>query len=396
MRILSLTPIYLPTTGGAQYGLYELYRRFARRHDLQVVTPEPDGGMESHPITDAYYHDPGIRVHRFRKELLPAGPIGSRLNGLWRQAAFAAATSRLALRFRPDVIHANYLKATAVAAMASSRVSSAPVVTSLIGRPDILREENPEFCSHRKWFDRAIANSARVVSLTPYVAGGYAADPKFAYIPYGFNPWRPVDGRELDDLRRALDLPPDAQVMITLSRVDPIKRIDFIITSIAGILRGNPRAHFLILGDGSHKESLQRLVARAGLERQVHFAGYVEEQKLAAYFALASLFLFASDSETFGIVLAQAMAAGLPVVSVATTCIPDVIVDGRNGLLVQRNDARGYADAVARLMEDRTLAASMSRQNREEASTRYSWDEIFRRYEQLFEEVVSQRKAGPS
>lgn len=137
------------------------------------------------------------------------------------------------------------------------------------------------------------------------------------------------------ELRRKL-LNGKKHLFVTVARLAKEKNIEFLMESLS--LRkkqGNPDFVLTLVGDGPERESLWRAACRLGLEQDVVFAGKVPNCEIKNYCAAADLFLFASTTETQGIVSLEAMAAGTPVLGVYATGTKDIVVNGKNGYMTE-------------------------------------------------------------
>jgi 1,2-diacylglycerol 3-alpha-glucosyltransferase len=140
--------------------------------------------------------------------------------------------------------------------------------------------------------------------------------------------------------------------------------------------------------------SLRRETARLGLEGGVHFVGYLDRKgELLDCYAAADAFVFASRTETQGLVLLEAMAVGLPVISTAVMGTRD-IVGARRGALVPDDDESAFADEVVRLIQDPELHAALSGQARDYARE-WRADALARRMAALYAQVTAARAAAP-
>jgi glycosyltransferase involved in cell wall biosynthesis len=152
----------------------------------------------------------------------------------------------------------------------------------------------------------------------------------------------------------------DERVLISVSRLSNEKNIDFLIDAIAS-LREQTERPFLVLmiGDGHQRERLHRRIDELNLARHFRLLGAVPPEDMAIYYRLGQLFLFASKSETQGMVILEAMAAGLPVVAVRSSGIDDVVRQGYNGFKTPENIGQWCA-RVTQLLEDERLREEMS------------------------------------
>lgn len=135
-------------------------------------------------------------------------------------------------------------------------------------------------------------------------------------------------------------------LFVTVSRLEKEKNYEFILRGIAKIKEeAGDDFHVMILGDGSQKGELKTKAALLGIGNLVTFVGNVKNEDVKHYVHAADLFLFASKSETQGIVLAEAMAAGTPVVAVHAVGSDDIVKDGVNGFLTEEEESR-WAEKV--------------------------------------------------
>jgi 1,2-diacylglycerol 3-alpha-glucosyltransferase len=146
--------------------------------------------------------------------------------------------------------------------------------------------------------------------------------------------------------RKKLAIPEDAFLVGYLGRLAEEKNMLFLIKAVAAFMKNRKNAHFLIAGDGDLSEDLKDRAMSAGISDRAHFAGTVKGQdKIDAYHAM-DVFVFASKSETQGIVLTEAMASGVPVIGVDAPGVREVIEDGINGRLLMKEDSGLFSGAL--------------------------------------------------
>ncbi len=134
-------------------------------------------------------------------------------------------------------------------------------------------------------------------------------------------------------LRRKLKIHPSSPVIGYVGRLAPEKNLEFLGKAASGYLFQNPTAHFIVVGDGPYADTLKSQIQ----SNRCHFTGSLNGQDLTDAYHAMDLFVFSSVSETQGMVLVEAMAAGLPVVAINAPGIRDVIVNHYNGRLVFQN-----------------------------------------------------------
>lgn len=135
---------------------------------------------------------------------------------------------------------------------------------------------------------------------------------------------------------------PEAPLLLYVGRVSAEKQID----QIKPVLEAIPEARLAIVGDGPARETLMAHFA----DTNTHFVGYLQGLELAAAYASADAFIFPSRTETLGLVLLEAMAAGCPVVAARSGGIPDIVTDGVNGYLFAPDDPDGAVKATQQLL----------------------------------------------
>ncbi|SDG69429.1 Glycosyltransferase involved in cell wall bisynthesis [Pseudomonas benzenivorans] len=168
-----------------------------------------------------------------------------------------------------------------------------------------------------------------------------------------------VTAEQVATLRTSLGIG-EEKVLISVSRLSNEKNIDFLIDAIASLRQRTERPfRFLMIGDGHQRERLQKRIDELNLGAHFRLLGGVPPEEMAVYYRLGDLFLFASKSETQGMVILEAMAAGLPVVAVRSSGIDDVVRQGYNGFKTPEKLAL-WCERVALLLEDDELRGEMS------------------------------------
>lgn len=189
-------------------------------------------------------------------------------------------------------------------------------------------------------------------------------------------------------VRPRYGIPPDAPLIITVGRLAREKRFDVLLDAFARAARGGP-ARLLVVGGGPQESGLRAAAARLGIGGQVAFAGSLEHDRVLDCYAAADLFAFASPTETQGLVVVEAMAAGLPVVAVAAGGVAEVVADGRTGLLADP-DPRALAAAIRRMLDDPGLRSRCAEAGRE-AAQEYAIGEIVARLVDLYRQAAVER-----
>ncbi len=172
-------------------------------------------------------------------------------------------------------------------------------------------------------------------------------------IPTGIRLQR-FEGRDRERFRNLKGYKPGDKLLLFMGRVAEEKNIDFLIKVVHRLRPEIPQIRFLIAGEGAAKKRLEKLVDELKMQDIVHFAGYLSKEDWRDCYAGSDLFVFASITETQGLVVTEAMAAGTPVVAVGEMGIKDVMASSKGGLVTKLNEDE-FTDAVRRMLTDPKL-----------------------------------------
>jgi glycosyltransferase involved in cell wall biosynthesis len=187
-------------------------------------------------------------------------------------------------------------------------------------------------------------------------------------------------------LRARLGVPPSAPIAVSIGRHVPEKGYRHLVDGAARLERTKPDVHWILVGDGELRGELEAQAQRLGLVSHVHFTGWRDD--VAEMLALADVFVLPSESEGFGRVLVEAMAMGRPVVATNVGGIPDIVLDGETGLLVEPANAAALADAVRALVDEPARAARLGAAGRVRAESTFSLGAHVDAVERVYEEVL--------
>lgn len=196
-------------------------------------------------------------------------------------------------------------------------------------------------------------------------------------------------------LRRAvrdeLGLPQDAWLVGSVGRLSPVKNQALLIEAMGPLL--SPSLRLVLVGEGEHRRVIEAAVARTPHPQYVHLLG----QRLDVPRLLPSFDVFAlsSDSEGLPMVLPEAMASGLPVVSTAVGGVAEVVEDGRTGYLVPVGDVALLRQRLSELSREPERAAAFGRRGRQRALERYGASGMVRSYMDLYAQVIAGRARRP-
>lgn len=298
---------------------------------------------------------------------------------------------RLAAHLRShhvNVVHTHNPHALIYGAPAA-RLAGAVVVHSKHGM-------NPD-TSRRLWLRRAAARMVDAyVTVTPTLAKAAVdqgdCDPsRLHVVPNGIDVLRFAPNEaQRRKIREELAIPDGAWVVGTVGRLAKEKDQALLVDAMAPLLRATQ--HLVIVGDGPERDALRARVDRSPGREYVHLLGNRDdvESVLAAFDAFA----LTSRTEGLPLVLLEAMATGLPVVSTAVGGIPDLLKDGVTGFLVPAGEREPLADRLRLLSMERALSQNVGDAGRREVLQRHGVDRMAREYVALYESIL-QARGGP-
>jgi len=150
----------------------------------------------------------------------------------------------------------------------------------------------------------------------------------------------------------------------------------------------------MLVGEGPERSALEELARRLGISKRVRFAGRREQEDVVGLLHLADVFVLPSYYEGFGVALLEAQAAGLPVVAAEVGGVREVLDGGRTGLLVPPADPEALAEAVGRVLNDRSLADRLARAGRERVAREFPVERMVERYEALYRRALELAREG--
>jgi 1,2-diacylglycerol 3-alpha-glucosyltransferase len=192
--------------------------------------------------------------------------------------------------------------------------------------------------------------------------------------------------------RNRLGIKPDAPILLSVGRVDPEKRLDFLIDAFVRIADRVPEAHLVFAGDGGSRKKLEEQAAATKVKDRIHFLGMVKRVELPDLLHDATVFLSASTTEVHPISVIEAIASGLPLVAVQDEAFEGMIVENENGHLTPLN-VDAFSDTLVKLLADPEKLTRYGKRSLE-LSEKFSIAAQVRTLEQLYMEAILQNWRG--
>lgn len=285
-------------------------------------------------------------------------------------------------RFRPDVVHVHE-PAAPLLSLAVCLRGPRPLVGTFHAWSDSDRLYRIARPVVRAGVDRLSAKLAVSAAAIRYHAGALALpEGTFREVPNGVDVARFADAEELRELTDV-----GAERLLFVGRLEPRKGLEQLIHAFIHLKAQRPTVRLLVVGDGPERSRCQNLLPST-LRSDVLFLGQVPPEDLPRFYASADVFVSpALGGESFGIVLLEAMASGLPVVASAIPGYRSVVRDGIEGRLVPPGDARALASALGSVLENAALRQAMAEEGRRTVS-RYDWAVVAERTREIYRSVT--------
>ncbi|HET6823523.1 MAG TPA: glycosyltransferase [Anaerolineales bacterium] len=293
-----------------------------------------------------------------------------------------------------DLVHTQ-LEAANILGNISAKLLRLPSVCTIHVMPSLDVKTKTKLHQKVEWFtlrhfcDRVIAVSEEARQYHVTISGAPNGQVKTIYNGIDLTTFSNMDlAQERRQIRAELGIPPEADVLVTVAVLRPPKGIQFLIRAMPAILASHSKAYYLIVGSGSHRDALVEEVSRAGVNERVIFAGMRKD--VPRLLAASDIFVLPTLTEALPTVLAEAMAARLPIIASRVGGIPEMIAEGQNGILIEPEDQESLSRVCIRLLKHQEERAAMGAEGWMIVNQKFS---IQRQVEQLKDLYVEQLRA---
>jgi len=367
MRILYWVDAFPPQIGGVEVLSGQFVRALQRQgHEIVVFSSR---GRPDLPDQMDFF---GIPVHRFSfsNALLKRDLKGIKI--------LLARTNELQASFRPDLIHLNFSSPSAFFHLFPQKVARAPRLETI---HSFLESANGQDNLH-----------ARVLGSVDWVVGVSDAmliDAR-RLVP-GIIPRSSVIYNALEMPKLEPAPPPiDDPRVLFVGRLVAEKGVDVAIDAFASITKRFPNARLVIAGDGAIRQDLEQRVGELGLQDKVEFMGWVDPEKIPALINSSTMVAMPSRwREPFGLIALQAAQMARPIVATRVGGLPEIILHERTGLLVEKDDSAGLANAIAFLLAHPEIGVQMGAAGRERVREKFTMDRLVDEYQALYRNLVA-------
>ena len=387
MNICMMTNTYLPHVGGVARSVHSFTEKYRQRgHDTLVVAPT---------FPEARHGEPGVvrlpaiqnfNGSDFSVRLPIPGFLSDEIEG-----------------FQPSLVHSHHPFLVGDTAVRIARQWETPLVFT--------HHTLYERYTHYVPFDSSVMRDLAISLPTSYanlcslviapsesisrLLKKRGVETPVEVVPTGVD----VDFFQRGDRNRArekYDIAPDRFVVGHVGRLAFEKNLEFLTRSVAEAIKESENAVFLVVGEGKARKKMEKIFADCRLDQRIIFTGKLSGEALADAYRAMDLFAFASTSETQGMVIAEAMAASLPVVALDGPGVREVVEDRTNGRLVHAEaDAHAFATVIRELIDrpreelDQTAAAAL------DTARKFDQDVCVDKMLGLYERLLTENARGP-
>ncbi|MEC1679779.1 N-acetyl-alpha-D-glucosaminyl L-malate synthase BshA [Bacillus mojavensis] len=374
MKKLKIGITCYPSVGGSGIIATELGKQLAEKgHEIHFITSSIPFRLNTyHP--NIHFHE--VEVNQYAVFKYPPYDL-----------TLASKIAEVAERENLDIIHAHYALPHAVCAYLAKQMlkRNIGIVTTLHGTDITVLGYDP---SLKDLIRFAIEASDRVTAVSSALAAEtydlIKPEKKIETI-YNFIDERVYLKKNTAAIKEKHGILPDEKVVIHVSNFRKVKRVQDVIRVFRNIA-GKTKAKLLLVGDGPEKSVACELVRKYGLEKQVLMLG--NQDRVEELYSISDLKLLLSEKESFGLVLLEAMACGVPCIGTNIGGIPEVIKNNVSGFLVDVGDVEAASAKAVRILEDEQLSKRFTEAAMEMLNNEFSSQKIVSQYEQIYADLA--------
>lgn len=381
MNSLLIAPDFPPLTGGIATYLGNICKHLPYR-EIVVLTNRVQN-YEHHDLYVDY------KIYRIGLPLENVRFIGSILKMIW--VFFWA--RRILAKENIDLVQCGDFS-IALSGLLLKKSTGKPYIVYTYGLEVMKRFKLKYRARLRKVI---LKNAEKVITISNFTKGKLlelgVKETKIGMVPPGVEVDKFRGKREHQKILNAYKIH-DRRVILTVGRLIERKGQDMVIKALPTVLKRFPDVVYLIVGDGPNRLALEELTTSLNLRQKVIFAGLVPDEALPLYYEACDIFIMPSriiekkgHVEGFGIVYLEANLCGKPVIGGWSGGVPDAMVDGVTGVLVDPLDSSEIAEAIIKLLSNPELARKMGQAGRIRAQTEFNWDKIVGKFIRVLGEI---------
>lgn len=418
MKIVISTDVYYPMINGVAVFSKNLATGLKKRgHQVMVLTPSISGkfSVEKDPncnftvvrlkSTRMYlYPDQIEKIPNDKKILGIKIPQLLYKNGLHVSYNPYSDIRRVLEDFKPDIIHNQTCGPLALAIFRYAKKRNIPIVMTDHTYPDNLTQQvklpkfakkpinaamNAYFMSFLRRSEYAtLPTKQAITDLLP--KNHHSFKVPVEALSNGIDLSHFTKGPASEEIYKKYAIPKNVPIILYVGRIDPEKSLDILVNSFKKLIKEASKAHLVMVGDGTAREKLEKMIKRKKLDSQTHFIGRVIGDDLSQIYRTGTVFVITSKTETQSIVLMEAMASGLPAIAVNAGAVTELVKDGENGFIFEPNDTAGIASGINTIISNKELREKMSK-NALKMIAKHDINYTLSRFEKIYNNVLRSR-----
>jgi glycosyltransferase involved in cell wall biosynthesis len=362
MKIIILVLHFPPKwLAGTELASYSIAKYLGKRDNNVNVITSYDEGLPNHQYKD------GFHIFRIsRSDIRIFGYLIFWIKIFWNIK-----------KIQPDIVHVQGLY-MAVPAFLAKKIFKIPYIISGQGSDVYLS------WSFKRIISKLGLNNSKVsLALTEHMKKEMKniSTNRVIVIPNGID----ISNYNLDKFksRKKLGINQNQKIITFIGRLEPVKGVKYLIEAINTLKDTELNLKLLIVGYGEDNQKLRLLVKNLELEDHVIFTGKISNERIPDYLAASDIFVLPSLSEGFPVVLLEAMASGLPIITTNVRGLSEIIEDGTNGFLVHPKNSNEIVDRITLILNNKKIVNMMYVENKKKAES-YNWNDIVRRLEEIY------------
>ncbi len=386
MNVILLSQFFSTTKGGGEYVFKTIAQVMVQnRHKIWVITNNVKG--------EKYEESENLKIITVNPTLEYKGGLPPSFADNIRYAINAFQKGRKIIKNENiDVIHSNNFSP----ALAGSLISSFTKIPHITTIHDIFSIYDKDFW--KKWAKQSNVSSTNA-RLVPFF--------ERLMMRFRFDCIHTVSDTTKNDIQKIgtkkpihiipnciqdeeqVTVEPKANQFIYLGRLVFYKNVEVILKAFKTVTEQFPDIKLVIAGDGPHKESLQELVKKLGINNNITFVGYVTPQQKSKLLAESNALLFPSIIEGFGLVMLEAFQQKRPVIVSNIPPMSDIIEDGKTGYLIDPHDENKWAESIIQLIKDPSLSDKMGKAGNQILKTKYNQELFYERILKMYNDILT-------
>jgi N-acetyl-alpha-D-glucosaminyl L-malate synthase BshA len=367
--------------------------------DIKVISPIPytpiflATNRRRKGYRDTPYHDTieGIDIH-YPRFLRPPGTVFHGLSTYTMYISVQEYFQRFLYEFNPDLIHAHAATPSGYVGILLGKKYNIPVVVTLHGS-DINSYPFRDKLTF-KLTKKVIENADKVIAVSKALkerAESICSRNKQIKVIYnGFDINKFIfDPIASMNLRTNLGIPKDSVVLEFVGNLIREKGVEELMHSFFKLSKVLSNLYLLIVGDGPYFDKLLSVSKEVGLEKKVYFVGRKNHEEIPSWLNACDIFILPSWSEGHPVSLIEAMACSRPVIATRVGGIPETVVDGVTGILIDKGDIQGLTNAIYQLATNRAMREQMGKAGRIRAEQFFTWEKNAEETMNVYKELLN-------